>query len=135
MNEKLRDKNIDHIWISSAGTLTGEGIPPSSDAVLVMEEEQVDISMLRSDPLDSERIEAADLILVMETAHKAYIRRMWPDAEKKVFLLKEYGKGGRLEDVDDPIGKERNVYRHSRDEIAAEIDRFLDDLIRDAEIE
>ena len=132
LNQKLREQDITDILVSSAGTLTGEGIPPASDTVLVMEEEQVDISMLRSEPLTSEIVEAADLILVMETAHKAYLRRMWPAAESKVFLLKEYGEGGRLEDVDDPIGKERNDHRHSRDEIEAEIDRILPGLIKDA---
>jgi protein-tyrosine-phosphatase len=127
--QKLQAQNISHIIVSSAGTLTGEGIPPASDSVLVMEEEQVDISALRSEPLSADLVETADLILVMETAHKAYIHRMWPAAEKKVFLLKEFGDGGRLEDVEDPIGRERNVYRQCRDEISAELDRLLPDLI------
>ena len=79
-------------------------------------------------------VKEADLILVMESAHKAYFRRMWPQAKKKVFLLKEYGDNGRLEDVDDPIGLGRNVYRKCRDEIAAEIDRLLPALLNELKI-
>ena len=54
------------IEVSSAGTAGGGGVPASEKARKVVRDAGVDLELFRSSALDRERIEKADLILVMD---------------------------------------------------------------------
>lgn len=99
--------------IRSAGTSALEGMSASSEAQRVMLREGIDISGHRSRRLTKEMIEEADLILVMEDVHRNIILNLYPEAEKKVYLLKSFiedkPKNADLE-ITDPIGKPPEVY-------------------------
>src|SRR6266566_3207050 len=104
--------NRKDIEVASAGVHAVHGQPPSLYAVEVCEEEGVDISGLRSQPLTAALIERATHIFAMTGAHLETIQMLFPDAAEKSFLLREFEEPDTTvwRDVPDPIGLGRDVY-------------------------
>jgi glycine hydroxymethyltransferase len=104
--------NRKEIEVASAGVHAVRGQPPSLYAVQVCEEEGVDISGLRSQPLTGALVEHATHIFVMTGAHLESIHLLFPHGADKTFLLREFEEAGATvwRDVPDPIGMGRDVY-------------------------
>jgi glycine hydroxymethyltransferase len=104
--------NRKDIEVASAGVHAVRGQPPSLYAVQVCEEEGVDISGLRSQPLTAALIDQATHIFVMTGAHLETIQMLFPDGAEKSFLLREFEEPDTTvwRDVPDPIGLGRDVY-------------------------
>ena len=100
------------IEVASAGVHAVRGQPPSLYAVQVCEEEGVDISGLRSQPLTAALIDRATHIFAMTGAHLETIQMLFPDGAEKSFLLREFEEPDTTvwRDVPDPIGLGRDVY-------------------------
>ena len=100
------------IEVASAGVHAVRGQPPSLYAVQVCEEEGVDISGLRSQPLTAALIDRATHIFAMTGAHLETIHTLFPQGAEKSFLLREFEEPGTTvwRDVPDPIGLGRDVY-------------------------
>src|SRR5947199_6218108 len=104
--------NRKDIEVASAGVHAVHGQPPSLYAVQVCEEEGVDISGLRSQPLTAALIDRATHIFAMTGAHLETIQMLFPQGAEKSFLLREFEEPGTTvwRDVPDPIGLGREVY-------------------------
>src|SRR5438309_9448936 len=104
--------NRKDIEVASAGVHAVRGQPPSLYAVQVCEEEGVDISGLRSQPLTAALIDQATHIFSMTGAHLETIQLLFPDGAEKSFLLREFEEPDTTvwRDVPDPIGLGRDVY-------------------------
>src|SRR5216110_3692799 len=104
--------NRKEIEVASAGVHAVHGQPPSLYAVQVCEEEGVDISGLRSQPLTAALIDRATHIFAMTGAHLETIQTLFPHGAEKSFLLREFEEPGTTvwRDVPDPIGLGREVY-------------------------
>ncbi|MEE9564921.1 MAG: hypothetical protein V3V63_04345, partial [Candidatus Hydrothermarchaeaceae archaeon] len=63
-----------------------------------------------------EMIENSDLILTMGRHHKEWIKNRYPQAEEKIFTLKEYAGTGT--DIEDPYGTSKDFYEAIAEEIA-----------------
>src|SRR6266566_4110759 len=100
------------IEVASAGVHAVRGQPPSLYAVQVCEEEGVDISGFRSQPLTAMLIDRATHIFAMTGAHLETIQMLFPHGGEKSFLLREFEEPGTTvwRDVPDPIGLGREVY-------------------------
>ncbi len=98
--------------MASAGVHAVCGQPPSLYAVQVCEEEGVDISNCRSQPLTAALIDRATHIFAMTGAHLETIQMLFPQGAEKSFLLREFEEPGTTvwRDVLDPIGLGREVY-------------------------
>jgi len=104
--------NRKDIEVASAGVHAVRGQPPSLYAVQVCEEEGVDISGLRSQPLTAALIDRATHVFAMTGAHLETIHMLFPQGAEKSFLLREFEEPGTTvwRDVPDPIGLGRDVY-------------------------
>jgi glycine hydroxymethyltransferase len=104
--------NRKDIEVASAGVHAVRGQPPSLYAVQVCEEEGVDISGLRSQPLTAALIDRATHIFAMTGAHLETIQMLFPHGPEKSFLLREFEEPDTTvwRDVPDPIGLGRDVY-------------------------
>src|SRR6184192_3251567 len=104
--------NRKDIEVASAGVHAVRGQPPSLYAVQVCEEEGVDISGLRSQPLTAALVDRATHIFAMTGAHLETIQMLFPDGAEKSFLLREFEEPDTTvwRDVPDPIGLGRDVY-------------------------
>jgi glycine hydroxymethyltransferase len=104
--------NRKDIEVASAGVHAVRGQPPSLYAVQVCEDEGVDISYLRSQPLTGALVERATHIFAMTGAHLETIQLLFPHGAQKSYLLREFEEPGTTvwRDVPDPIGLGRDVY-------------------------
>jgi len=104
--------NRKDIEVASAGVHAVRGQPPSLYAVQVCEEEGVDISGLRSQPLTAALVDRATHIFAMTGAHLETIQMLFPDGAEKSFLLREFEEPDTTvwRDVPDPIGLGRDIY-------------------------
>jgi protein-tyrosine-phosphatase len=111
----------------SAGTLDIEGRPPTANALAVMREVGVSIAHHRSKGLREAHLRWADHALMMTLDHAAAAHARDPLAGAKVRLLGPYG--GKVTEIDDPIGWWRPTYRKTRGELERAIDGLLDRLL------
>src|SRR6266550_3791149 len=104
--------NRKDIAVASAGVHAVRGQPPSLYAVQVCEEEGVDISGFRSQPLTAAVIDQATHIFAMTGAHLETIQTLFPYGAEKSFLLREFEEPDTTvwRDVPDTIGLGRDVY-------------------------
>lgn len=110
---------------TSAGIYAAAGSPASQNAVLALRELGIDLSAHRSQPLSSQLVEDAELILAMTAGHRFQILDAFPAVGNRVFLINAFGTSKVPADVSDPFGGSLNTYKRIRDEI----DRALSDLI------
>jgi protein-tyrosine phosphatase len=109
LKHALAASNKGDCVVSSAGLGALVGHHPDPKACQLMMEKGIDISDYRACQLNKEMIRKADLILVMETAHKIAIQESEPSAKGKVFRLGEWGKF----DIPDPYKQDLSVFIES----------------------
>ncbi|NQT05927.1 MAG: low molecular weight protein arginine phosphatase [Candidatus Omnitrophica bacterium] len=120
LRKLLKDKGIEGITVSSAGISAISGFVPMDKTVKAMKKESIDVSGYKTKRLTADLVNAADLILTMETMHKDAVVNIIPDAKEKTYLLREYinkedGLPGFA--VPDPIGKPFEIYERVLDMI------------------
>ncbi|NQU40625.1 MAG: low molecular weight protein arginine phosphatase [Lentisphaerae bacterium] len=109
---------LDAGWdVCSAGLAATFGVPASHEAVDVMREKEIDISLHSSRPFGAELVKAASIVVVMTRDHMNMMELFYPDAVHKVRLIKSFDPQARGEDLRDPIGMSHDVYRGIRNEI------------------
>ena len=110
----------DRGWsVASAGVFAGYGGSASEDAIKALLEVGIDVSAHQSQPVTAELVHAADLILVMTGQHLADVLREYPDAEDRTHLITAFGDSDSPSEIPDPIGQSIDVYRWTRDQLAA----------------
>ena len=83
--DALRDRP--GIAIRSGGLAAIAGKPSHPGAVAAASKQRVDLTGHQASPLDEQVVDTSDVIFVMEFAHLVAIRRRFPAAERKTFLL------------------------------------------------
>jgi len=125
--------------VMSAGINAFEGISPTREAIVVMQEYHIDISNHKSKQLNNELLSAADHIFVMTNQHLNYIMKMNPLQKGKTYLLKEFASTHKnvipekscKNEIIDPIGKGIDCYRSVGKELYINLLQILDKLDRD----
>jgi protein-tyrosine-phosphatase len=110
----------DQIAVSSAGVWAEEGHGASPNAVTTLADRGMDLAGHRSRLLTPALLGEADLILVMEEAHRRSLFHLAPQHLGKVYLLTEMS--GRHADVADPYGGPAEGYVRTADELERLID-------------
>ena len=126
----LQRRGLKGVVVESAGTMAPVGMSPTNLAKLTTLERGIDISSHRARLLTHQMVEEADLILVMERAHKQFIKSLLPSVKSEVFLLKAYGRKEEEAEVADPIGGDLEVYRACYEELEEEIRRILPEIVK-----
>ncbi|TDY16894.1 protein-tyrosine phosphatase [Paraburkholderia sp. BL6665CI2N2] len=98
--------------VVSAGLYAVDGNPIDPTIATLLEGHGVDSNDHRSRRANQKMFEKADLILVMESAHKRAIERKFPQGRGKVFCLDPD------EDVSDPYGRPWAIYEQTAARIA-----------------
>lgn len=99
----------DVIQVASAGVLAVPGDTVDPMIVALLEELGVALAAKYATPVAERALRAADLVLVMEEAHRQALFYRLPGALPKVFLLSELA--GRYDEVADPHGMPEAAYR------------------------
>lgn len=143
MFKKILKEKVENSYrynIQSAGISAMSGMNPTSEATLVMFEQGIDISQHQAQPLREELVKKADLILVMAKEHIEYIKRRFPFAQNKIFLLKKFTLKNEFEsdqnneknyEIIDPIGKPIEFYRIVAKELKVNLERIVNIIIKE----
>jgi protein-tyrosine-phosphatase len=115
LRHMLEKAHIPDIHVFSRGVSATDGNAMTREALQTLAAQGVDGKSHRAVRLSADDILQADVILVMEQAHAQHIRRYFPQAAKKTFLLKEYA--GDAGDIDDPFGQSLEAYEKCKIEI------------------
>jgi protein-tyrosine-phosphatase len=107
--------------VDSAGLVAGNGMAASQLAIEVLREQAIDLTPHRSRVVTKDIIDAATLIVVMTATHAAELKRRFPEAQDRIYLLKSFDPGCGGGDIPDPLGGTTAQYRTIRDEIEATI--------------
>ncbi len=112
--------------VKSAGVFAANGAPASEQAVIVLERKGVELNH-KSNLLDEELIEWADLILTMTTSHKQMIQQRYPGIAHKLYTLIEYvDEDNETTDIADPFGGDVSLYEQT----AAQLETYIEKLIK-----
>jgi glycosyltransferase involved in cell wall biosynthesis/protein-tyrosine-phosphatase len=103
--------------IVSAGLEAEAGRPPHPTAVLTAAPLRVDLSDHTASRLSPETVASADAIFVMEVLQLVAMRRRFPSASHKTFLLTCLAADGGL-DVRDPVDGDASVFQDCYEHIA-----------------
>ncbi|MEO0155601.1 MAG: L-threonylcarbamoyladenylate synthase [candidate division WOR-3 bacterium] len=122
--------NERYVDVKSAGTAAIDGLPASENARVVVKEFGGDITDHRTKYITKELIDEADLILVMEFKHYETILEIAPDSAIKTFLLKEYKRRTKYNEVSDPVGRDLSVYRDTALEMFPSLKFVAEDIKR-----
>mgnify|MGYP000988672084 FL=1 len=133
-NDLLKDSNK-NIFSSSAGIRAYEGEKANEKSILLLNARGIDISSHRAKQLTADIIANSDIILTMTAYHKDIIINSVPEAENKVYTLKEYAyiiNGEEINknnlDIADPYGMDYNAYETSMKEIETEIKKIINNI-------
>ncbi len=104
--------------IGSAGLFTDNGMAASPPAIEVLREQAIDLTPHRSRVITKDIIDAATLIVVMTSTHALELKRRFPEAQDRIYLLKSFNRCRSGGDIQDPLGGTKVQYRTIRNEIA-----------------
>lgn len=123
LREHLRDRGLQHVEVSSAGTDALVDHAAMTEAVNAVAAIRGDARQHRARQLDLGTARDADLLLCATTQHRKYILSWWPDLDPvKVCLFNDPISGNAPVDVDDPYGWDQDVFHLA----ARVIDRSMD---------
>jgi protein-tyrosine-phosphatase len=113
-----------HVQVESAGISTVSGAPASDGALEVAAEAGLDLSAHRSQPITQELIEWADLILGMGPSHLVGVAELG-GAEKTALVTDFLDDDALGTAIEDPFGREVELYRETYQQLAHAIDGLL----------
>jgi protein-tyrosine phosphatase len=115
------DKLDEHgVLVASAGTSAHLGGRASPEAVEIMGELGLDLSLHESQPLTPQLARQADLILTMTRSHRQWVLNQWPEAGPRTKLVCQNNA-----DVADPIGGPPEFYKRCADQIKSELENHV----------
>ena len=113
----LKEKGYDpEKWkVMSAGCWAYPDLPATQYAVQTAEKMGSDLNFHSSKPVSENLFRDFNLILCMESDHKHFIKRNFPEAADNVFLFSEMI--GEVFEIVDPIGGTFKEYEHTAKKI------------------
>jgi protein-tyrosine phosphatase len=118
--DQLEDRGI---FIMSAGISAAPGGRAAAEAIGVMRDRGLDLTLHESQPLSDRSVRFADLIITMTRSHREAILAHWPEAEPRTHVLSQGGA-----DVSDPIGGPLELYRRCAEQIDEYLAAWVDEL-------
>ena len=112
----------DEIWIESAGLGALVGYPADPFSIELMHERGIDISAHRARQIHPDMVNAADLVLVMESGHRRVIDEADPAARDKVHRLGEW----QNIEIADPYRKSKEAFVAALDEIESGVASWVE---------
>src|SRR3990170_6706323 len=90
LKQMLKEKNITHFELNSAGAGALVGAPATALAIETTKIFNIDISNHKAQKVNQTMLLEADLILVMAPEHYYYIQQLDPNLSPKIHLLKAF---------------------------------------------
>ena len=118
----------EQVQVLSAGVWAEEGYGASTNAINTLSARGVDLTGHRSQMVSAPLLAQADVVLVMEEAHRRSLFHLAPKYLGRVYLLTEMS--GRHEDVEDPYGGPLEGYTRTADLLEKLVDAGLPAILK-----
>ncbi len=118
------------LQVGSAGIGALEGWPADPEACRILEAEGLDASGHLGRQLTQEMLLAADLVLVMDLAQKAWCERMTPSLLGRIFLLGHWRPAGSQE-IADPFRQGPEAFHVAYEAIRESVSDWLPRLVHE----
>ena len=106
--------------VESAGTCVFRPTTPSQVVHTTLKQQGITTMPPMAKPVTASLVRSSDLILVMEMRHKKQILDRFPQAQHKVWLLREFTRG-KQEDIVDPISFSHSSYTQAVADLEKEV--------------
>jgi tRNA threonylcarbamoyl adenosine modification protein (Sua5/YciO/YrdC/YwlC family) len=116
--------------VRSAGTIAMDGAPAAPYAREVVDAYGGTLDKHTSRLLNHEQVEWADLILVMGYGHFDRVMELSRKAAVKTFLLKEYRREVKYNEVADPVGRDLTAYQRAAQDMVPALRMVARDIER-----
>ena len=114
----LRENPIPGMQVGSAGLIALPDNAASFNAVRVARENSISLDEHRARLVNTELIDNADLVLVMESHQGHELIANHPQASEKILLLRHFARyGSRERGISDPYGRNLEAYRFCFEDI------------------
>jgi protein-tyrosine phosphatase len=114
----LRENPIPGMQVGSAGLIALPDNAASFNAVRVARENSISLEEHRARLINTELIDNADLVLVMESHQGHELIANHPQASEKILLLRHFARyGSRERGISDPYGRNLEAYRFCFEDI------------------
>ncbi len=124
LKKKIKDSNRRDIEVSSAGIMMADGLGASYETIELLRRQGMDVSGHVSQRLTIDKLNKADLILVMEKIHEDRIVQTAPWVTNRLFLLKEFARVNDNDlNIPDPIGKSAEFYERTLEIIREAVEK------------
>jgi protein-tyrosine phosphatase len=110
--------------VLSAGLSAMEGMPAAAHAAEIVRVRGGSLREHSSQRVTPRLVQQADLIVAMTRDHRDALLAYLPEIADRVRLLHADG-----EDIEDPIGADRNTYRQTAQDIEEHLGRLLDEML------
>lgn len=102
--------------IRSAGIMAGNGMSASPEAIKIMAEHGIDLRQHRSQRLNQQLLQWADVVLTMTESHRRQIISEYSSHAHKVHTLAQFSQVKHI-DIVDPYGAGPAAYRQSAQQL------------------
>ena len=108
-----------NIEVCSCGIYAEEGSLATYSAIEAAKEYSVDITYHKATHIRNSNITQMDVILCATNGHKQMVIQMYPNLKDKIYTMKEYAYGEKLQnlDISDPWGYDMETYRRCASQI------------------
>ena len=113
--------------IESAGVWAINGFPAADFAIRAMRDIGLDLKNHHSRPVTESLLEEFCLVLCMENEQASFLKRNFPLAKDKFFLLSELA--GDTKEIQDPVGHSMDIYRNTVNEMLALMEKGLNKIL------
>ncbi len=120
LRRELEKQGLADFTVSSAGTMTNDGMMPTEQAITVMKEIGLDISAHTSRQVNHAIVEDTDVFVTLTTEHGVALAFYHCADPKKIVVP---GAG-----VPDPFGGSLSVYRQCRDLLLETLPQLVEDI-------
>ena len=114
------------LTVVSAGVAASPGYPASNFSVDVLNNEGIDLSGHRSQPLTQTLVDESLFILGMTDSHSDIIEAIFKTRKGQVRLFREFVGPGKNPEIPDPFGGNLNLYKETLDSIKEAIPSLID---------
>ncbi|MEJ8777036.1 low molecular weight protein arginine phosphatase [Pseudogracilibacillus sp. ICA-222130] len=130
MAEAILKEKLPQIEVQSVGIFANENEKAHAHAIQVLEEMGISFTH-RSEAIQLDHMQWADIVLTMTEDHKQVLLRLFPQYKGKIFTLIEYVSTEQVPlyqggyNIPDPFGGDVSIYRETAELLETYIDHLV----------
>lgn len=134
--QKVKDKlapDLDY-RAYSAGIAAIEGVSPTRESIFCIAKYGLDITTHQARQVEERMVKDSSLILTMTQEQQFFLKKQFPWATHKIFLLRPFCRQGNHitnKEIEDPYGKKLSVYERVCEQLEQDIRELIYRLRKD----